>query len=71
MIPGDHGISLGVLAVEPVPLTTRTLSLEPRRFRRRAVGTNPYPGIFIGAARHTIGLLCGTFTWTIPTWTPG
>jgi hypothetical protein len=46
VIPGDPGISLGVLALEPVLLRTRTLSLEPRQFRLRAIGTDPYPGIF-------------------------
>ncbi len=45
MIPGDRGMSLGVLALEPVLLRARTLSLEPRQFRLRAIGTDPYPSI--------------------------
>ncbi len=46
MISGDPGISLGVLAIEPVPLRARTLSLEPRQIRHRTIGTDPYPDIF-------------------------
>ncbi|MGC1410493.1 MAG: hypothetical protein WA864_16310 [Acetobacteraceae bacterium] len=45
MIQGDSGVSLGVLALEPVLLRARTLSLEPRSFRLRAIGTDSYPNI--------------------------
>ena len=33
-------LSLGVLALEPVPLSPRTLSLGPRQFRPRAIGVS-------------------------------
>ena len=47
VISGDPGISLGVLAIEPVPLHPRTLSLKPRQIRLRAIAADPYPDIFI------------------------
>jgi hypothetical protein len=52
VIPGDDpaGISLGVLAFEPVQLRPRSLSLEPSQTPLRAIGTDPYPGIF--SRRH-------------------
>ena len=46
MISGDPGRSQGVLAIGPVPLRTRTLSMEPRRICLRAIASDPYPGIF-------------------------
>ncbi len=46
MISGESGISLGVLALEPVQLRPRALSLEPRQIRLRAIGADPHPGIF-------------------------
>jgi hypothetical protein len=47
VISGDPGISLGVLALEPVQLRPRALSLEPHQIRLRAIGTDPcYPGAF-------------------------
>jgi hypothetical protein len=47
VISGDPAISLGVLAIEPVPLHPRTLSLKPRQIRLRAIAADPYPDIFI------------------------
>ena len=46
MISGDPGISLGVLAIEPVPRRPRNLAMEPRRLRLRSIVTHPYPGSF-------------------------
>ena len=46
MVSGDPGRSQGVLAIGPVPLRTRTLSMEPRRIRLRAIASDPYPSIF-------------------------
>lgn len=46
VITGDTGISLGVLALEPVLLRARTLSLEPREFRLRGIGIDPNPEFF-------------------------
>jgi hypothetical protein len=56
VIYSDPGISLGVLALEPVLLRSRTLSLEPRQFRRRAIATDPHPGIFSRAPRDLASL---------------
>ena len=46
MISGDPGISLGVLAIAPVQLRPRVLSLEPHQLRLRGIVTHPYPGSF-------------------------
>lgn len=45
VIPGV-GISFGVLALEPVQLRRRSLSVEPGQICLRSIGTDPYPGIF-------------------------
>jgi hypothetical protein len=46
VICGDTGISRGVLALEPIQLRPRALSLGPRQIRLRAIGTDPFPDIF-------------------------
>jgi hypothetical protein len=46
VISGDPGISLGVLAIAPVPLRPSALSLEPHQIRLRAIAIDPCPGSF-------------------------
>ena len=45
MIQGDWAYLSACLHSSPDPLRARTLSLEPRSFRLRAIGTDSYPNI--------------------------
>ena len=56
MIYSDPGISLGVLALEPVLLRARALSPEARQIRLRAIATDPHPGVFNRAPRDLASL---------------
>jgi hypothetical protein len=47
VVPTDRALPRGI-ALEPVELRTRWLSVEPHQLRFRSIGTDdPYPGIVI------------------------